>query len=299
MDVEQIITDTSRAIASHYVFPEIASTIAQRLTERLAEGRYDQETAQELANLVTADLQSVNDDKHLRLIHHADEVPDMPSEEMYLAMAGKQAASTMDGVRRVERLDGNIALLEFAPALFDPPIAGSSIVAALQLVAKADALIIDLRAVWGGDPHTVALICSYLFDGRPVHLLDMHDQQGARLQQFWTLPYVPGPRFGGTKPIRVLTSAGTFSGGEELANDLQTLGRATVVGERTGGGAHPRVGIRVHPHLELAVPVARPTNPGTNDNWEGVGVVPDIEVPAEVALNAALQSLKTQLATAC
>lgn len=299
MDVEQIVTDSSRAIEGQYVFPEVGSTIAQLLTRRLADGRYDEPaTPLELAELVTADLQSVNDDKHLRLIHHADEVPDMPSEEMYLAMADKRAASTMDGIRRVERLDGNIALLEFTPALFDTPIAGNSISAALQLVAKADALIIDLRAVWGGDPYTVALICSYLFDGRPVHLLDMHDRQGARLQQFWTLPHVPGPRFGGTKPIRVLTSAGTFSGGEELANDLQTLGRATVVGERTGGGAHPRIGIRVHPHLELAVPVARPTNPGTDDNWEGVGIVPDIEVPADQALDVALDSLRTQLATA-
>jgi C-terminal processing protease CtpA/Prc len=300
MDVERIIADSARAIADQYVFPEVGSTIARLLTSRLAEGRYDQATTfQELAGLVTADLQSVNDDGHLRLIYHSDEVPDLPSEEMYLAMADKLAASTMDGIRRVERLDGNIAVLEIAPLLFDTPIAGNSITAALQLVAKADALIIDLRAVRGGDPYTVALICSYLFDGPPVHLLDMHQRQGAHVQQFWTLPYVPGPRFGGTKPIRVLTSAATVSGGEELANDLQTLGRATIVGERTGGGAHPRIGIRVHPHLELAVPVGRPTNPGTNDNWEGVGIIPDIEVPAEKAPDAAIQSLKSLLATAC
>lgn len=299
MDVEQVITDSARAIADQYVFAEAGATIAELLTERLAERRYDQAaTAGELADLVTADLQSVNHDKHLRLIHHADEVPDLPSEQMYLAMADKRAASTMDGIRRVERLDGNVALLVIDPILFDAPIAGNSISAALQLVAKADALIIDLRAVRGGDPYTVALICSYLFDGRPVHLLDMHARQGTSLQQFWTLPYVPGPRFGGTKPIRVLTSASTFSGGEELANDLQALGRATIVGERTGGGAHPRIGIRVHPHLELAIPVARPTNPGTDHNWEGTGIVPDIEVPAEAALDAALRSLGSQLATA-
>lgn len=299
MHVEQIITDSAHTIATEYVFPEVGSTIARLLTERLADGRYDAATtARELADLVTADLQSVNGDKHLRLLHHVNEVPDMPREEMYLAMAQKQAAATMDGIRRVERLDGNIAHLEFDPILFDAATAGNSLTAALQLVAKADALIIDLRAVRGGDPYTVALLCSYLVDGQPVHLLDMHARQGAELQQFWTLPYVPGPRFGGTKPIRVLTSAKTFSGGEELANDLQTLGRAMVVGERTGGGAHPRVGIRVHPHLELTVPVARPTNPGTDDNWEGVGVVPDIEVPAEEALDAALQSLQARVAAA-
>ncbi|MGI8691709.1 MAG: S41 family peptidase [Geodermatophilaceae bacterium] len=45
----------------------------------------------------------------------------------------------------------------------------------------------------------------------------------------------------------VLTSGATFSGGEALAYDLQQLGRATVVGERTRGGAHPRRGFRVQP----------------------------------------------------
>ncbi|MGH3487124.1 MAG: hypothetical protein ACRDP8_04280 [Actinopolymorphaceae bacterium] len=112
------------------------------------------------------------------------------------------------------------------PVLIDPPIAGNSITAALQLVAKADALIIDVRTGRGGrggDPYTVALICSYLFDGPPTHLLDMHNRQDTHLQQFWTLPYVPGPRFGGTKPIRVLTSAGTFSGGEELPTTCSSL----------------------------------------------------------------------------
>jgi Zn-dependent M28 family amino/carboxypeptidase len=64
--------------------------------------------------------------------------------------------------------------------------------------------------------------------------------------------------------------ARTVSGGEELANDLRTLGRSTIVGKRTGGGAHSRIGIRASAHLELAVPVARPTNPGADDNWEGV-----------------------------
>lgn len=296
MDVEQIITDSSRAIADQYVFLDVGHTIACLLTTRLAEGRYDSaSTAHDLAGLVTTDLQSVSRDLHLRLIHHIDEVPDVPNEQAYLATMEKRAASTMDGIRRVERVEGNIAVLEFAPALFDPPIAGNSITAALQIVAKAAALIIDLRAAHGGDPNTVALICSYLFDGPPTHLLDMHDRQGARLQQFWTLPHVPGPRFGGTKPIRVLTSASTFSGGEELANDLQTLGRATVIGERTGGGAHPRIGVRVDPHLELSVPVARPTNPGTDSNWEGVGITPDIEVPAAAAFDAALQSLAGQL----
>jgi C-terminal processing protease CtpA/Prc len=95
---------------------------------------------------------------------------------------------------------------------------------------------------------------------------------------------VPGKRFGGTKPVYVLTSPRTFSGAEELAYDLQQLGRAVVVGERTGGGAHPRRGFRVHPHLEATIPTGRAINPVSGTNWELVGVTPDLEVPADEAL---------------
>ncbi|HZE41917.1 MAG TPA: S41 family peptidase [Stackebrandtia sp.] len=293
MDATELIPEIAREVAGRYVFPDVGARIARVLTSRLAAGAYDAaDTPQALDALVTADLQSVNDDKHLRLKYHSEPVPDLPSEEMVTAMMTRQAASTTDGVRRVERLDGNVALLAFEPLLYPPAIAGDSIVAALQLVAKADALVIDLRAVRGGDPSTVALICSYLVDGEPVHLMNFYERESDSTQQSWTLPYVPGPRFGGTKPIRVLTGGDTFSGGEELAYDLQHLGRATVVGERTKGGAHPRMGLRVHPHLELTLPVARSANPKNGENWEGVGVIPDIEAPAERALEVALSTLE-------
>ena len=77
----------------------------------------------------------------------------------------------------------------------------------------------------------------------------------------------------------VLTSATTFSGGEELAFDVQLLGRGRVVGERTRGGANPREGIAVHPELELAVPVARALHPHDGSSWEGVGVRARRRVP--------------------
>jgi C-terminal processing protease CtpA/Prc len=98
---------------------------------------------------------------------------------------------------------------------------------------------------------------------------------------------VPGPRFGGTKPIWVLTSSTTFSGAEELTYNLQQLGRAVVVGERTKGGAHPREGFTVHPHLEASVPVQRARNAVTGTNWEGTGISPNIEVPADSAFTEA------------
>jgi C-terminal processing protease CtpA/Prc len=282
-EISEIVAQTGQLVVEYYVFPDIGERLGEILAARLADGRYAQaDGPAALAGLVTEDLQSVNGDRHLRLKHHATEVPDLPSEGMMVEMFAQQAARSMGGVARVERLAGNVGVLDLSPILFSPSMSADAHIAAMQLVARTDVLIIDLRRNHGGDPETVALICSYLFDER-THLTNVYERAGDRTQQFWTLPYVPGPRFGGTKPIYVLTSRATFSGGEELAYDLQQLGRATIVGEPTGGGAHPRMGFRVHPHLEATVPSGRAINPLSGTNWEGHGVRPDVEVPADDA----------------
>jgi C-terminal processing protease CtpA/Prc len=130
-----------------------------------------------------------------------------------------------------------------------------------------------------------AFIISYLWDHEPAQLSGLRER--SQLKQAWTLPYVPGGRFGKAKPVYVLTSAATFSGGEQLGYDLQQLGRATVIGERTRGGAHAREGFTVHPHLEATVSVAEAVNPKTSGNWEGTGVTPDLETPAAQARDTA------------
>lgn len=287
----RIVAETSALLTGRYVFPEVAEQLAEVLKDRTAEGRYAAAgTAEELGRLLTEDLQSVNGDRHLRVRFHPYEVPAEPGGASVVEMT-RAADLSMGGVPRIERLTGGVAHLELAPILFPTAMTGESLIAALTLVARAEALVIDLRECVGGHPHTIALICSYLLDG-PTHLNTMYDREEDSYDQSWSLPYVPGARFGGSKPLYVLTSRATFSGGEELAYNLQQLGRAVVIGGRTGGGANPRVGFTVHPHLEATVPVARAINPTSGTNWEGVGVIPDVEVdPAEalaVAHRAAL-----------
>jgi C-terminal processing protease CtpA/Prc len=158
----------------------------------------------------------------------------------------------------------------------------------MNALANTDALIVDLRNCRGGHPEMIALISSYLFDGEPVHLNSLYWREGDVTQQFWTLPYVPGQRFG-DKPIFVLTGSATFSGGEEFAYNLKTRRRATLVGKITGGGAHPGAPYRLHPHFEVFVPVGRAINPITGTNWEGCGVAPDILVSEEQAFGVAYE----------
>src|SRR3989442_6352422 len=92
-----------------------------------------------------------------------------------------------------------------------------------------------------------ASLTSCLWDHGPAQLTGLRKGKHDQLKQAWTLPYVPGRRFGKAKPVYALTSATTFSGGEQLSYDLQQLGRATIIGERTRGGAHAREGFPVHP----------------------------------------------------
>jgi C-terminal processing protease CtpA/Prc len=128
-----------------------------------------------------------------------------------------------------------------------------------------------------------------VFDATPIHLNDMYSRDTGKIEESWTERDVRGTRFGGKKPVYVLTSKRTFSGGEEFAYDLQSLRRAKIVGETTGGGAHP---VAPHPldhSFVILVPWGRPINPITKKDWEGVGVVPDIAVSADAALDEAYQ----------
>jgi len=284
-----IVAHVGRLTAEHYVFADLGNDLARRLDKQAAEGRYDDAgDPVELAARVTEDLQSANGDKHLRLLYSAEEVP-ADTEEAQLADFVRDAAAHASGVARLERRPGNVAVLQLRPVLYPPQIAGDAMVAALCLVADAAALILDLRECRGGAPDMVMLVCTYLLGPEPVHVEDFRPRHGD-LRQYWTLPYVPGPRFGPDKPLHVLTGPATFSGGESLSYALQQLRRAIIVGERTGGGAHPREGFRVHPHLQATIPVARAVSHITGENWEGIGVVPDIPVPAADALDAALHA---------
>ncbi|MFF2958978.1 S41 family peptidase [Streptomyces sp. NPDC057963] len=289
-----VIDETARLLIEHYVFPETAEQLTDLLQRRLAEGAYDVDSAEELGRLVTADLQSVNGDRHLRLKYHAAPVPPEQGAATLTAMR-RDFDISLGGAPRVELLDGGVAVVELAPALFPLEWAAEPLSAALTLASRARALIVDLRANRGGDPDTVAFVCSYLLDER-THLNTMHWRDGKRREQSWSLPHVPGARFGGSKPLYVLSSGVTFSGAEELTYNLQQLGRAVVVGERTGGGAHPREGWTVHPHLEATIPLGRPVNPVSGTNWEGTGVRPDIPCAAAGSLDRAHELALARLA---
>jgi retinol-binding protein 3 len=127
--------------------------------------------------------------------------------------------------------------------------------------------------------------------GESLHLAYSRKENSST--QFWTSSYVPGRKFIG-KPVYILTSKMTFSAAEDLSYALKNLKRATLIGETTGGGAHPIEPRRIDDHFSIIVPSARSISPITKTDWEGTGVEPDVKVPAAEALTEALTRARNE-----
>lgn len=271
-------------LVGSYVFPDKAERAAELVRARFGGGAYPAAVGPELCSQISADLFQATQDKHLRLIWHesADQSHDT---HQFIVDLREQFRLENQGIRRVERLAGNVGLIELT-VIPEASAGGWALAAAMELVQHTHSLIVDLRSARGGSPDGVALLASYFVAGGDVRLSDIIEGPRGSTRQYWTSPFLPAPRYL-DRPVRLLTSRTTFSGAESLAYDLQALGRACVVGERTRGGAHPSEVVSLTPHIELRLPVARAISPITGSNWEGVGVKPDLEVPASEALKVA------------
>jgi hypothetical protein len=277
----RVIDSTIVDLDEFYVTPAVAKRMADALRAHQKHGDYDTlSDGDDFADLLTSNLRDVSHDKHLRVMFSA-----VPWPAGFFAPPDTGFRRRMEqnncAFAKAEILPGNIGYLKLNA--FDPPdVCAPTATAAMNFLANTRAIIFDLRENNGGDPDMVQFICSYLFD-HPTHLNDIWTRKDSSTQQYWTLPYVPGKSLAG-KPAFVLTSKQTFSGAEEFTYDLKNLKRATIVGETTGGGAHP---VDAHPignRFAIAVPFATAVSPITHTSWEGTGVEPDVKVSADSAL---------------
>lgn len=300
-----VVAKLAVELRDRYVFPDRAASAASQLLAADRAGKFDAMTdPDEFAKAVTGVLAESLHDKHLHLSYSADALPpqhDHKPSPQQIAQIRAFYQSVNYGIEKVVRLPANIGYLDvrgFPPAA---PM-GAPLMAAMNLLSHTDALIIDVRNNGGGHPEGVALLCSYLFSqSHPVHLNDIFGRTPktatGKIDHYWT-KRVAGATYAMNKPVYVLTSADTFSGGEEFAYDMQTQKRATLVGQTTGGGANPGGDIRLSDHFEAFIPDGRAINPITHTNWEGTGVVPDIATKADAALSTAyLALLQKKLAT--
>jgi hypothetical protein len=289
-DRAAIIEDIAAALNQIYVFPETAKKMEEHVRSQLKSGAYDRlGTLTDFTQKLTEDLQSVSHDLHLNVGWD----PGQP--------AGAQGAATPEELqarfaaqlrrdnycfRKIERLAGNVGYLKL-DCFADAGLGGATAIAAMGFLAGSDALIFDLRDNGGGEPSMIQLLTSYLLAGEPTHLNSFYIRKGDRTEQFWTNAWVPGTRMAEV-PVFVLTSGRTFSAAEGFTYNLKILKRATIVGETTGGGAHPveRHQVKGYP-VAVRLPFGRAINPISGTNWEGTGVEPDVTAPVAEALEVA------------
>jgi hypothetical protein len=297
----EIVQCLSTKLRACYVFPDIAEQICIQLQKHLEAGEYNDISEGEFFALaLTVHVQEINHDEHLWVKWHPEQLPDdegpLRKNPEWQDERWLEARLDNYGLHRIERLPGNVGYIDIRN-FHRSAWGGDTAVAAMNFLMNANALIIDLRKCTGGYPGMIALISSYLFGEEPIHLGSIYWRDDDITQQYWTLPFVPGKRFV-DKPVYVLISKITFSGGEAFAYNLQSCKRATLVGEKTDGGAHPGASYRLHPHFEAFIPIGRTINPNTGLDWEGIGITPDIPVTPEQSFKAAYNlALKAILAS--
>jgi hypothetical protein len=296
-----VIVRVAKELRDRYVFRDKAGQAAEALLADERRGRFAEiQDGPAFAQAVTAALRERLHDLHLFVEYSAQAEPEpRPRSEPTIADYEKFRAMVARGnygIDAVQRLAGNIGYLRIS-GFPDADLMMNPLMHAMSLVAGTDALIVDMRGNHGGDPASVNLLTSYFFvPWKSLHLNDIFRRAPGtsemNLQQYWNVP-VAGPLYL-DRPVYILTDAKTFSGGEGFAYAMQAEHRATVVGGVTGGGANPMKEIWIDEHFTAAIPNGYASNPVTKTNWEGVGVHPDVMVPANDALKISYTTLLKQ-----
>lgn len=280
----QVAEQFAQVLENDYAYPTPGARMAAAIRAKLQTHAYDSITSPlAFASALQADARAVANDRHLQVEFQ----PPSSQRQPISSRTRTQVSQQNVAIPEVKILDGNVGYLvvnEMLPLQAEQP----AIAAAFAFLQNTDALIIDLRGNPGGTGNDAGLIEGYLSEGTPYVTDTIHWRAGNRVQQEKTAD-VDKLSYGISKPVFVLTSPVTFSAAEGLAYDLQAFKRAVIVGQTTGGGANPtNIGpVSLGHGFFVSIPTGYIVNAITGTNWEGVGVKPNVEVPADQALTTA------------
>ncbi|THD64813.1 S41 family peptidase [Phenylobacterium sp.] len=288
-------------LLANYLFPEVGRQYAETLRRRLAAGDYDHTAdAQQIAAQLTADLQAIRKDGHLR-VRVVDAAP---------SSATRASASAPPPVTDAKWLAPGVAYIAFSLMPDDPQVV-SAVERFMREHASARVVIIDARQNHGGGEGVPNAIFKYLF-AKPRVLTYFDERTGVEddttddpYEQPPVITKAPGPagvsrsRFTVTPDasehrlfrakVFYLTSAKTASAAEQMAQTLKRTHRGLIIGERTAGAGHFGFFVPIGQGLEAFIPWGRVLDAATGDDYEGRGVAPDVVVPADRALDEALR----------
>ena len=295
---QKVVKRVSQLMKDKYIFPELGAKMAAYIQKQHQNKAYvNVDSPDDFRYLLTRDLRKISKDGHISISYNPDRAKRLnkgplpkPSPER-MRMIEEREKGRNYGFEKVEILTGNVGYLDLR-GFYDHRRGAETAANAFGFLANTQGIIIDLRRNGGGSPRMVQLLCSYFFDEKPIHLSNFYWREGNRKDEYWTLKEVKGKKMP-KKPLFILTSKTTFSAAEDFSYSLQAQKRVTIVGETTGGGAHPVRSYAVDEMFVMAVPIGRSFNPITKTDWEGVGVIPEIKVSASKALDRAhLEILK-------
>lgn len=301
-----VVEQLGATLEANYVFPDKAKVIAAALRGHLDAGDYDAAPDRRtLARELTDDLIAASNDLHFAVGVDPEWVAGHAARQDPARAAALRDEERRDEARQnfgfagLRYLGGNIAYVDLAH-FADPELGYDAAAAAMRFIENGDAVIYDLRYNNGGHLEMAQLLLSQLFPGdRDQELFDYdYALDGRRVERGqWVLPALPAKRLTG-KPVYVLTGSTSFSAAEWFAYTLKKLGRATLVGERTAGGAHPVDRKPVGTDFFVQVPIGQIRDPVDGGDFEGQGVTPDHPVASADALGLAHRLALADLAKA-
>ena len=293
---QNLINKIVEELRAKYVLPEKTKAIESYLLTKLQKGDYDKiENVRELASALTTDLRTAGKDLHLFVTYDPAlerallAAPITPSVDLQELPPSPERLTELRhsnyNFRRLEIMGGNVGYLELR-SFVDLNYSKDTAAAAMNFLANADAVIIDLRSNPGGFINTQNFLASYFYGVDPVELLSRYHREGDVTVKEWTLREVPGKRMPHTD-VYLLTSRETGSAGEGFSFILQQRKRATVIGEKTSGGGYGNKETPIGNGFVFFISVFRPFDGRTGRGWQDVGVIPDLNVSAERALSMA------------
>ncbi len=293
---DKTINEIALMLEENYVLPEIGASYSNHLKSNLRDGGYDKIKKPEIfVEKIMSDLNEIYEDKHLkvnynpRYIQNIRNRPTASKEELEEERKAKiiKERKRNYGFKEIKILTGNIGYLRFDE--FPSDRGSNTIISSMGFLQYCDALIVDLRYNSGGNPEIIMLLGGYFFDeDKTFEFSGIYNRIKDKYYQQRSLLYIPGNRLSDVE-LFILVGPKTFSAAEAFAYDLKNLNRATIIGENTVGGAHAANSFIVNDYFLIQMPFARPINPVTNSNWEGVGVDPDIKCDSENALQIAYE----------
>jgi hypothetical protein len=269
------------ALVAQYVDATEGQRLAGVLDRELAQGFGGAHEPGAFAAAVQSLLQRESRDRHLLMW------PGSPGDILTLVPGGRLQGPAIGRTELRPDAVGYVEVRHFLNEQQGNTAIAAQLDGAMRAVAGASALVFDVRLNPGGDLSSAAHLATYLFSTR-THLLNRTLRGRSDVIEVWTGDEVPGPRVPNV-PVYVLTSADTFSAGEGFAFALQKIGRAVIVGERTGGGGYSGTFARLPNGFTMFVSTGRTFDPRSGTGWQVDGVRPDREAPASEALDVALR----------